>query len=410
MDNLTIDSETARMIIIQSQLLNSIPSDSQKGNGVAEIVENLGYVQIDTINVLNRAHHHTLWTRMPHYESQDLHQAQAEQKRIFEYWGHAMSYLPMADYRYFLPYKLHFSSPYGSWAKDRLEKYGHIMEPTLQRIREEGPLATKDFISEETDHRAGTWWDWRPVKMALELLFWQGKLMVAERKKFQKVYDLPERVLPDWVDTSMPSEEELGRFLVQRALKAYGLATEREIVDHLRVAEKKIIVAALKEMCAAGEVITVTVKMGEKELTYYVFPETLEKGNAASIVNNEVFIFSPFDNFCIQRARMKILFNFDYALECYLKPEQRTFGYFALPLFWKERFIGKMDAKADRKEKALLIHHLQFEEDFKPDETFQPALHRKLTAFAKFQDCEHFVVEKISPVRSKKLLQSVQDK
>ena len=409
MKSITIDSKTARRIIIQSQILDSIPGDSQKGDGVAEIVERLGYVQIDTINVLNRAHHHTLWTRMPQYESQDLHQAQAIQKSIFEYWGHAMSFLPMADYRYSLPYKLHFSSPYGNWAREQSEKYGHIMEPTLQRIREEGPLATKDFVSEETDHR-GTWWDWRPVKMALELLFWQGKLMVAERRKFQKIYDLPERVLPDWVDTSMPSEEELGRFLVQRALKAYGLATEREIVDHLRVAEKNIITAALKEMNEAGKVITVTVKTGEKELAYYAFPERLEKGNASFVENNEVFIFSPFDNFCIQRARMKTFFNFDYALECYLKPEQRTFGYFALPLFWKERFIGKMDAKADRKEKALLIHHLQFEEDFKPDETFQPALHRKLTAFAKFQDCEHFVVEKISPVRNKKLIQSVQDK
>ena len=404
MDSLTINSETARTIVVQSQLLNTIPNDSQKGNGVAEILERLGYVQIDTINVLNRAHHHTLWTRLPHYQSQDLHQTQTEQKRIFEYWGHAMSYLPMADYRFYLPYKLHFSSPYGSWAKERLEKYGHIMEPTLQRIREEGPLATKDFISEETDHR-GTWWDWRPVKMALELLFWQGKLMIAERKKFQKVYDLPERVLPDWIDTSMPSDEELGRFLVQRALKAYGLATEREIVDHLRVAEKKVIVKALKEMCAVDEVLTVTVKTDEKELMYYVLPEMMEKSSKVSSANNEVFILSPFDNFCIQRARMKALFNFDYALECYLKPEQRKFGYFALPLFWKDRFIGKMDAKADRKEKTLLIHHLQFEDSFKLDETFKSALHSKVAAFAKFQNCQRFVVEKISPVRNKKLIE-----
>ncbi len=403
MDSLTIDSETARMIIVQSQLLNSIPCDSQKENGVAEIVESLGYVQIDTINVLNRAHHHTLWTRMSHYESQDLHQAQAEQKRIFEYWGHAMSFLPMADYRYFLPYKLHFSNPYGNWAREQMEKYGHIMEPTLQRIREEGPLATKDFVSEKTDHRAGTWWDWRPVKMALELLFWQGKLMVAERKKFQKVYDLPERVLPEWVDTSMPTEEELERFLVQRALKSYGLATEREIIDHLRVAEKNAITAALKEMCAAGEVVTVTVKTGEKELAYYVLPEILEKNYNAPSTNNDVFIFSPFDNFCIQRARMKTFFNFDYALECYLKPEQRKFGYFALPLFWNDRFIGKMDAKADRKEKTLLIHHLQFEDGFKPAESFKPALQSKLAAFTQFQNCERFTIERISPEKHKKL-------
>ncbi len=396
MDGITITNETARSLVVQAQLLNTIPRNPQKGDGVAEIVENLGYVQIDTINVLNRAHHHTLWTRLPHYQSHDLHQAQAEQKRIFEYWGHAMSYLPMADYRYYLPYKQHFNNPYGNWAKERLEKYGHIMEPTLQRIREEGPMATRDFISEDTDHR-GTWWNWRPVKVALELLFWQGKLMVAERKNFQKIFDLTERVLPDWVDTSTPADDELGRFLVQRALTAYGLATEKEIVDHLRVAEKKVIGKALQEMHAAHEIFSVNVKGEEKELTFYTLPEMLEKSGTALSANMEVFILSPFDNFCIQRGRMKTFFNFDYALECYLKPEQRRFGYFALPIFWKDRFIGKMDAKADRKEKTLLIHHLQFEDDFKPDESFRTALQSKLSAFTKFQNCQRFTIARISP-------------
>jgi hypothetical protein len=302
----------------------------------------------------------------------------------------------MADYRYYLPYKQHFNNPYGNWAKERLEKYGHIMEPTLQRIREEGPMATRDFISEDTDHR-GTWWNWRPVKVALELLFWQGKLMVAERKNFQKIFDLTERVLPDWVDTSTPADDELGRFLVQRALTAYGLATEKEIVDHLRVAEKKVIGKALQEMHAAHEIFSVNVKGEEKELTFYTLPEMLEKSGTALSANMEVFILSPFDNFCIQRGRMKTFFNFDYALECYLKPEQRRFGYFALPIFWKDRFIGKMDAKADRKEKTLLIHHLQFEDDFKPDESFRTALQSKLSAFTKFQNCQRFTIARISP-------------
>ncbi|NMC29567.1 MAG: winged helix-turn-helix domain-containing protein [Pelolinea sp.] len=397
MDSVSLDLETARQLIIQTQLFNSMPADPQKENGVAEVVEKLGYVQIDTINVLNRAHHHTLWTRLPHYESQDLHRAQAEEKRIFEYWGHAMSYLPMHDYRYSLPYKQHFSSPYGNWARERLERYGHIMEPTLQRIREEGPLASKDFLSEETDRKAGTWWDWRPVKMALELLFWQGKLMVAERRNFQKVFDLPERVLPDWVDTSMPTDEELGRFLVRRALQSYGLATEREIVDHLRIAEKEVIDQALREMCANGEVLPLTMKGEGKGSSYFTLPENLKNSGVSSAHQGEMFILSPFDNFCIQRARIKEFFHFDYALECYLKPEQREFGYFALPLFWKGHFIGKMDAKADRKEKTLLIHHLQFEEGLKPEESLKLALQKQLTAFTKFQNCQRCQIELISP-------------
>lgn len=396
MDSTVLSIEEARKVIILSQILNTIPKNSGEKNSVTEVVEKLGYVQIDTINVLNRAHHHTLWTRLPHYQSQDLHQAQAEEKRIFEYWGHAMSYLPMADYRYSLPYKQHFSSPYGNWMKERLAKYGQVMESCLKRIQQEGALGSKDFESEESQP-GGTWWDWRPVKMALELLFWQGKLMVAERKNFQKVFDLPERVLPARVDTSMPTQEELGRFLVQRALRSYGLATEREIVDHLRVAERAVIVQALKEMRAANEVQAVLVKKDEAELPYYALPWELEEKLATPETEHGVFIFSPFDNFCIQRARMKTFFHYDYALECYLKPEQRKFGYFALPLFWKHAFIGKMDAKADRKEKTLLIHHLQFEDDFQADDGFQAAFQKCLMAFTGFQNCQRCVIKRVTP-------------
>ena len=403
MNKLSIDDQMARKIIVQTQLLNTIPTESLHENGVSSIVKNLGYVQIDTISVINRAHHHTFWTRMPHYQSQDLHRAQKEERSIFEYWGHAMSFLPMSDYRYYLPYKEHFCSPYGNWARSRLEKYGHIMEPTLQRIQKEGPLASRDFVSEE-EHDRGTWWDWRPVKVALELLFWQGKLMVAERKNFQKVYDIPERVIPDGVDTTLPTEEELGRFLVLRTLQAYGIASEREIVDHLRVAEKKTIVDALQVLCSAQEVFPALVKIDGKELIYYILPDTLEKSEKKMGENNKVFILSPFDNFCIQRARLKTFFHFDYALECYLKPEQRKFGYFAVPLFWKDRFIGKMDVKADRKGKILLIHHLQFEDDFQPVGSLKIPMQEQLLAFTKFQNCQRYLIEKVSPTKFKKEL------
>ncbi len=403
MNKQIVDDRTARNIMIRSQLMDTIVQNSSGENAVASIVEKLGYVQIDTISVINRAHHHTLWTRMPHYQSRDLHAAQKEQKSIFEYWGHAMSYLPMTDYRYSLPYKERFCSPYGTWARSRLEKYGDILEPTLQRIREEGPLASRDFVS-EGEHYRGTWWDWRPVKVALELLLWQGKLMVVERKNFQKVYDLPERVLPGWVDTSMPTDEELGRFLVVRALKAYGIASEREIVDHLRIAEKKVIVQALQDMCSAQEVLPVLVKVNGKELNYYLLPETLEFSEKILAENNKVFILSPFDNFCIQRERMKTFFNFDYALECYLKPEQRKFGYFAIPLFWKDRFIGRMDAKADRKEKTFLIHHLKFEAGVQPDDALKTGLQEQLLAFTRFQNCQRYLIENVTPAKFKKII------
>jgi len=401
MDEVKIPLTTARAIVIQAQLAGTVDSTLKGKQGAAAMVEKLGYVQIDTINVLNRAHHHTVWARMPAYQIEDIYSAQAQDKTIFEYWGHAMSYLPMKDFRYTLPYKHHFNDPYGKWEKERLEKYGHVMAPTLKRIREEGPMSTRDFEIENDGNR-GTWWDWRPVKVALELLFWQGRLMVTERKKFQKVFDLTERVLPEEVDTSEPTEEDLGRFLVRRALNAYGLANEKEIVDHLRIASKKTIVNALKEMIVGREVLPVTVVGENGTISYYALAEDLEKMAALPSIKDEVFILSPFDNFCIQRGRMKTLFEFDYALECYLKPEQRKFGYFALPIFWKDRFVGKMDVKSERKAKRLLIHHLQLEEDFQPSAHFAAALKEKLDTFTRFQGCQRYEIGQFSPMALQK--------
>ncbi len=145
-------------------------------------------------------------------------------------------------------------------------------------------------------------------------------------------------------------------------------------MDHLRIASKKSIVSALQEMIADREVLRVTVVCEDGTLNYYALAEVLEQMDEIPGTMDEVFILSPFDNFCIQRARMQALFGFDYALECYLKPEQRKFGYFAQPIFWKDQFVGKMDVKSERREKKLLIHHLQLEEGFQPDAHFAAAL------------------------------------
>ena len=396
MDTITLPLDEARELIVHAQLTRTLSTCEESGSAVAEIVEKMGYVQIDSINVINRAHHHTLWARYPHYKNGDIYKAQAQDKSVFEYWGHAMSYLPMSDYRYYLPYKKYFNDPYGKWEKDRQEKYGHLMQPALERIQNEGPMATRDFVSESQPHK-GTWWDWRPIKVALELLFWQGKIMVAERRNFQKIFDLTERVLPESVDTTVPSDEDLGRFLVRRVLRAYGLANQKEIVDHLRVAGKNVIVRALKQMVADDEVLVLNIPQLTRDVEYYILPETLQLVENVFGMDDRVFILSPFDNFCIQRERLKTFFNFDYALECYLKPEQRSFGYFALPLFWKDRFIGRIDAKADRSQKTLVVHHLKLEDDFQPDEQCADAVRQAVQSFMIFQNCQKMEIGQVTP-------------
>lgn len=227
-----ISSKQARRIVLNAQLLGSGIKLSKGKEGIAQTIEKLGYIQIDTIAVIERAHHHTLWCRRADYDPIMLHELQTKDRRVFEYWGHAMSYLPISDYRYFLPKMRNFENPKSKWAEISLAKCGHLMQPVLERIRKEGPLSSKDFKPPPGTKR-GNWWDWKPAKIALEMLFWKGDLMVTERRNFQKVYDLTERVLPGNVDTSIPDKDETGQFLVRRSLSANGILQEKEIFNFL---------------------------------------------------------------------------------------------------------------------------------------------------------------------------------
>ena len=169
----TLSLEQARRLTLRAQLLDGRGRPPRGKEGVARTIEHLGYVQIDTISVVQRAHHHTLWNRRADYDPTMLHALQATDRRVFEYWGHAASYLPLSDYRFYLPKMQSFQTPSSRWERDRLEKHGHLMKPVLERIREEGPLSSKDFKA-PPDTKRGTWWDWNirvVVPVVLSALF-----------------------------------------------------------------------------------------------------------------------------------------------------------------------------------------------------------------------------------------------
>src|SRR5512137_1942744 len=167
--NGSISEKTARRLVLHAQLLDGRTKIKKGKAGVAQAIGHLGYVQIDTIAVIERAHHHTLWTRVPGYRPEHLHQAHAVDRSVFEYWGHAASFLPMGDYRFYIPMMRGFLDPKGGWYRGWGEKYGDHLQPVLKRIREEGPLAARDFAN-PTGRGRGPWWDWKPAKAALEML------------------------------------------------------------------------------------------------------------------------------------------------------------------------------------------------------------------------------------------------
>lgn len=377
----------ARRIALHAALLDGRTRLPKGAAGVLRAIEHLGYVQLDTIAVVERAHNHTLWARVPDFAPAQL-DALLGARRIFEYWGHAASFLPMADYRYYLPLMRRHREQPQPWVREQRAKVEQLMPQVLERIRDEGPRKAADF--EHRREERGAWWDWKPAKSALELLFWEGELMITARQGFQRVYDLTARVLPPGLDTREPDAAELGRFAVRRALTAMGVARERDIAGHLRLGEP-VIAAALRELCAAGEVEQLSV--AGKRHAYYAQAGELERLLALRRTKPRLHILSPFDNFAIHRDRMLQLFDFDYTIECYTPAHKRKYGYFNLPLLWGETIVGRLDAKAERKAKVLSVRGLWLEDGFSVSGEFTAALAAKLREFAQFNGCEQVRVE-----------------
>lgn len=398
MQSLSIPISRARQIAIKCQLLNRNASLD-----IDTVIKHLSYVQIDTIHVIERAHHHTLWTRCPNYTSDGLDGLLSDKRTVFEFWTHAAAYLPMEDYRFYLPKMERFNDPHSKWEKERLRNFGHLMEPVLERIRKEGPLGVKDFEAPVNGDK-NRWGGRKPEKVALEMLLWQEKLMVTRRDKFHRIYDLTERVLPASIDTSLPTDEESGKFQVLSTLQSYGLATEKEINYNLQLVGKTEISSTIRALIEAGEIVKVTV--GGLKDTYWCRPDVLNIPEYAES-EKEVSFLSPFDNLIIQRDRVKRLFDFDYTLECYVPAAKRKWGYFVTPILWSDRLIGRFDPKADRKKKELMINSLQFEPWFDEHDKIIEPLALRLVGFAGFNQCEKIKIIKSDNPRFKKRLAEV---
>jgi hypothetical protein len=386
---ITISLPMAREMALTAQGLDGGWALPPGKEGVAQTVERLGYVQIDTIAVIERAHHHVLWTRCPGYDPDMLNLLLSQDRRVFEYWTHAASYVPMAHYRYYLR---RMRAAAGSARHHRwCAEHPGVVDHVLGRIREEGVLASSDFEAPD-DFKRGTWWNWKPAKRALEMLFDTGELMIAGRRNFQRLYDLRERVLPDWVDTTEPPEDEEHRFRVSQTLSAQGIAALRDL-RHSRQS-MPVLQRTLDELQEAGEVVAVSVE-GLKD-TYYIPAAALEEVDSPTD-GATLHLLSPFDNAIIWRDRLARLFGFDYSLECYVPQPKRRYGYFTLPILWGGRFVGRLDPKADRKARTLIVRSLVLEPDAGDVDTLLPALAARLHAFCTFNGCDNVAVEATQP-------------
>ncbi|QSB54522.1 YcaQ family DNA glycosylase [Acinetobacter calcoaceticus] len=345
-------------------------------DGTLQAIEHLGYVQIDTISVVERAHHHILWSRVPDYDLSHLNNLVRE-RQIFEYWYHAASYLPMKDYRYALPAMMSVRK-----GESRYFNRGdqHLMNEILARVRAEGRIRLRD-IDKNNKKSLGNWWNTGPGRRAFEQLYMQGDLMICERNGMEKVYDLTERCLPENIDLSMPTLHEYAQYLFNTTLRAHGAFTWKQLV-HLKGKDlKEAMRVMLKEQIDAG--VVSAIKLADGQILYVDVAAIEQKVET----DFGLKILSPFDNSLIHRDRLTSLFEFDYRIECYVPAAKRVFGYFCLPILYQDELVGRIDCKAHRTVKELEVISLYLEKTIKDKELFFFELEQEIKRFAEFNQC-----------------------
>jgi uncharacterized protein YcaQ len=338
----------ARQIWLRAQRLETSAPFGEGPQATAAAVEHLGYVQIDTINVIERSHHHILWTRIPNYRRADLRQAQSVDRSVFEYWTHALSYVPARDLRFFLP------------AMKRHKREGHKwlssvkpadLRKVLRLIRRDGALTIRDIDDDVLTEKEHLWASRKPSKRALQLAFYTGVLTISERNGMLKTYDLMARHF-GWDRPPKPaSAGETTAYLLDRALRAQGIVS-LDSICHLDAPSKPSIRRLIQTRVRRNELVPVALEGAGKQ-EHWARPETLEiaDGGAFELVH----ILSPFDPLIIQRKRTELFFGYGHRFEAYVPREKRVFGYFALPVLVGENIVAAIDLKTDRKSRKLLM-------------------------------------------------------
>jgi hypothetical protein len=304
-------------------------------------------VQIDTINVIERCHHHILWNRIPDYRRADLRQAQSVDRSVFEYWTHALSYVASNDLRFFIPaMKLH--------KREGHKLFSSVTPADLRKvmrlIRRDGALTIRDIEDDVLVDKEHLWASRKPSKRALQLLFYSGVLTIAERNGMLKTYELTARHFGWDKPPKGASAREVIAYLLDRSLRAQGIVS-LDSICHLDAPSKASVRRLIEARVRRGELVPIALEGAGKQ-AHWTRPQTLESGGAASEL---VHILSPFDPLIIQRKRTHLVFDYEHRFEAYVPKEKRKFGYFALPVLAGEDIVAALDLKTDRKQRKLLV-------------------------------------------------------
>jgi uncharacterized protein len=357
----SLSAASARRIALAAQGFGtSRPDGATNAGHVQRAIDQLGLLQIDSVNVLTRAHYLPLFSRLGNYDCTHLDRAawgRKSQRRLFEFWAHEASLLPLGSQPLWR-WRMERAARDAGDGKGKLHKFKRERAAYIEEVRREitdrGPLAASELSNGGAGR--GAWWGWSDGKLALEWLFFAGELTTATRRStFERVYDLTERVLPAAVQAlPTPSAEEAQRELLRISARALGVATETDLRDYFRlgVADTK---ARLAELVEAGDLLPVTVEGWTKP--GYLDPTARQPRRVEARA-----LLAPFDPLIWERDRTHRIFDFFYRIEIYTPLAKRKHGYYVLPFLLGDRLVGRLDLKADRANSRLLVHAAHLED------------------------------------------------
>lgn len=342
---LALAPSDARRIWLRAQRLDEPAPFGDRPEATRKAIEHLGYVQIDTINVIERCHHQILYTRIPGYRREHLRQAQSVDKTVFEYWTHALSYVPTRDVRFYV------RAMKEDW-RERSAWFGAVtpadLRKVLSRIRKHGALTIRDIDDDALVEKTHAWGSRKPSKRALQLAFYRGLVTVSQRTGMLKTYELTHRHFGWERLPKAASESEILAYLLERAVRSQGVVSLDSIcyADRWRkpamrrLIEGQVRRGALVALDFAGE-------------EHWATPEALEAAPRSS--NGGVHILSPFDPLVIQRKRLQRFFGYLHRFEAYVPSTKRVFGYFSQPVLVDDTIAAVVDLKTDRERSKLLV-------------------------------------------------------
>lgn len=394
-----ISNPQARHLFLARQGLCAPPHKALGKSGLLAMIHDLGFVQVDSIATVERAHHQILFSRNQTYRREDLKVLLETDRALFEHWTHDASILPVAFYPY---WKHRFvreeTRIRENWRKWRGEDFAAAFEETYKRIAEGGPALSREM--KEDDHKSGGWWNWHPSKTALEFLWRTGRLSISGRDNFQKIYDLSERVVPAAHHAAEVEHDAFVDWACRQALTRLGFATSGEIAAFWNLVTPQEAKLWVERQRDELEEVLIAPFDGGRPRPSFAFAglaDRLGAGDAAYSGNGpadlpeppaRVRVLSPFDPLLRDRNRAERLFGFCYRIEVFVPEAKRDYGYYVFPLLEGDRMIGRIDMKADRKSGSLDVKRLWLEQGIRPSAGRLEKLDAELARLAKFTGVE----------------------